>query len=181
MRGKTFFSGVLRSSRGVLSCLLLTLLAFGCKEKTEPTARPEQTREVATEQQKTDASDKEQPNQLTFKLNEVSVFDLSEELSRDFLRGQTVFCDHSSGRSRSGQYPRFESAKPIYGTISFAGKIVGHTDYDLAIDESAGTGKGYDRLYLDRNGDRDLTNDKPLTALKDPPSTALRQYSSMEQ
>jgi len=50
----------------------------------------------------------------------------------------------------------------------------------LAIDESAGTGTGYDRLYFDCNCNGDLSDEKPLRSLKDPPRAALMQYSSTE-
>ena len=184
MRGKTFFS---RSLRGgvVPSCLLLVLFAFGCKEKAEPTGRQEQSTEVAAEQQRADTGVEEKPGQLAFDLREVSVFDLSDEVSPYFLRGQTNFCEHPASRGRPGQYPHFKSAQPIHGMISFAGRTVGQSPppmyYHLAIDESAGTAAGYDRLYFDRNGDGDLADERPLMPLKDPPKAALRQYSSTEQ
>lgn len=47
--------------------------------------------------------------------------------------------------------PGFDST-PMYGTISFAGK-----PYLVALDESADAAMG--RLYVDSNGDGDLTND----------------------
>ena len=39
----------------------------------------------------------------------------------------------------------------------------------------------YDRLYIDLNGDLDLTNDPVVVPMKDPPSGAIRRYSSMRQ
>jgi hypothetical protein len=184
MRGKPFFWGLLRSSV-VLSCLLLMWLAFGCKEKTEQTGSQERTREVAGEQVTKEAGIEEQPGQLVFDLDEVSVFDLSSDISRDFVRGQLTLCYDQPDKVRPGQYPHFKSARPIHGMINFAGKTVGQSPprmyYHLAIDESAGTGTGYDRLYFDRNGDGDLADERPLMPLKDPPKAALMQYSSTEQ
>ncbi|UCC99148.1 MAG: hypothetical protein JSW66_04530 [Phycisphaerales bacterium] len=166
--------------------MLLMLLAFGCKEESEQAGGLEQTREVDTNQMKKEIGVEEQENQLVVDLHEVSVFDLSDEgyeVSPYFVRGQMTFCDAERARVWPGTYPRFESREPLRGSITFGGKPAAHSPprtYYLAIDESGGTGTGYDRLYFDRNGDRDLTNDKPLMALKDPPRVALLPYSSTE-
>jgi len=184
MRGKTIISRTFAIMGIACVCLLMTLLAFGCKEKTERTGSPEQTREVATDQMKRETSVEEHENQLAFDLDEISVFDLSDEVSRDFFRGQMTLCNDQPDRARPGRYPRFESDKPLYGSVRFAGKPVEHSSpstYYLAIDESAGTGKGYDRLYFDRNCDLDLTNDKPLMPLKDPSDAMLLRRPSDEQ
>lgn len=168
------------------ACLFMTLLAFGCKEKTEQAGGPEQTREVAREEPQKEISAEEHENQLVFDMEEVSIFDLSDDVSRAFLWGQTIVCDQQPGRGRPGQYPPFKSTKPIHGMIRFAGKTVsvGQSPppmyYPLAIDESAGTATGYDRLYFDHNGDGDLADERPLMALKDPPNAAMRPYSSTE-
>jgi hypothetical protein len=37
------------------------------------------------------------------------------------------------------------------------------------VDESGGADSGFDRLYIDLNRDRDLTNDAPIRVMKDPP------------
>jgi hypothetical protein len=173
-------------------CPLLAVLAFGCKEKTEPTGgreqtnRSEQIKEVASEEAKKEFNVEKQGNELVFDMEEVSVFDLGDEgyeVSPYFVRGQMTFCVAEDGGVWPGTYPRFESREALHGSITFGGKPTAHSGpvtYYLAIDESGGTGTGYDRLYFDRNGDHDLTNDKPLTALKDPPRAALLPYSSAE-
>jgi hypothetical protein len=71
-------------------------------------------------------------------------------------------------------YPAFTSAEPLFGEIRFPldrGRD-GHETYRLclvALDESKGTGTGYDTLYLDVNGNRDLADDKPSTPVASPP------------
>jgi len=138
--------------------LAIMLIAFGCKEKTE-----------------------EQTKQFVFNLDEVSVFDVGE-VFRDFLRGQSTFCN--SRPRKPVKYPAFKSRKPLYAADRFAGASVGSrtpSKYHFAIDESAGTGKGYDRLYFDHNCDLDLTNDTPLASLQDPPKGALLRHPSIEQ
>ncbi|UCE48362.1 MAG: hypothetical protein JSW47_22545, partial [Phycisphaerales bacterium] len=65
------------------------------------------------------------------------------------------------------------SDKPFYGRTTFDMSMVRYgcgIDYHFAVDESAGTGKGYDRLYFDANHDRDLTNDGVLGPMDAPPA-----------
>ncbi|MHC4165611.1 MAG: hypothetical protein ACYSWQ_01495 [Planctomycetota bacterium] len=79
-------------------------------------------------------------------------------------------------------YPEFNSDKPLYGKTTFDMSLVRYMsrdrsgiDYYFAVDESAGTGKGYDRLYFDANHDLDLTNDRVLLPMKDPPKQLIRE------
>jgi hypothetical protein len=51
----------------------------------------------------------------------------------------------------------------------------------FAIDESQGTGKGYDRLYFDLNRDLDLGNDPVVMPQRHPPERAKLGYSSIKQ
>ena len=155
MREKTLFLRFLTTGTLVLFCLLVAT-AFGEKEKTE---------------------------QLVFDLDEVSVFDLGERLARDFLRGQSSFCDNQPRRSPD-KYPSFKSQKPLYGSVHFDGASTKPKTpglHHFVLDESSGTGNGYDLLYLDLNCDQDLTNDTPLASLQNPPKGALLGYSSTEQ
>jgi hypothetical protein len=72
--------------------------------------------------------------------------------------------------ARSGEvtrYPQFKSASPLYGRVflSYADRMGhGEAGYFFAIDESKGTGKGYDTFYLDANHNLDLTDDRPSKA-----------------
>ena len=108
----------------------------------------------------------------TFKLREVSVFEYGVE---GFLRGQTGECEDQPSPMVKA-YPAFVSKKPIYGSIRFgmdrkqpnSGQLVYY-----AVDESRGTGKGYDRLYFDANGDLDLRNDPVVKPQGHPPEKAL--------
>lgn len=61
------------------------------------------------------------------------------------------------------RYPQFTSARPGFGefTIENAGSPGQEGTYYFAVDEAGGTGVGYDTVYLDANGDLDLTDDKP--------------------
>jgi hypothetical protein len=57
--------------------------------------------------------------------------------------------------------PKLVSSKPKF----MAFKVDSDDDKDLLLvvfDESKGTGKGYDRVFIDRNRNRDLSDDKPV-------------------
>ena len=153
---KTIFSRFLTLSSLVLLCLLLVANAFGNKEKTEG---------------------------LMFNLDEVSAFEIDEQIRWRFVRGQLGDCGEQPNADVRA-YPAFKSGKPLYGSVRFASEY-GEKDsgiqYHLAIDESTGTGNGYDCLYFDLNRDLDLTNDTPLVPLKSPPDGALLKYSSIKQ
>jgi hypothetical protein len=115
----------------------------------------------------------------TFKLREVSTFEYSQAA---FLRGQPGQCEDKPSPKLKA-YPTFASKKPIYGSIHFyqdrkqpnSGQIV-----YFAVDESQGTGKGYDRLYFDANGDLDLRNDPVVRPHRNPPEKARVNYSSVK-
>lgn len=57
--------------------------------------------------------------------------------------------------------PEAKSGKPLYGTL---GGTTKESQWVLMLDESKGTGKGYDVLYLDVNHNGDLTDDAPVAA-----------------
>ena len=115
----------------------------------------------------------------TFKLREVSAFEHGQE---GFLRGQSAECEDKPSPNVKA-YPAFASKKPIYGSIHFyedrrqpkSARIVYY-----AVDESQGTGKGYDRLYFDSNGDLDLRNDPVVQAQRHPPDRARLNYSGIK-
>lgn len=102
----------------------------------------------------------------TFKLRKVSVFESSQN---NFLRGQMCRCQVKPF-SEVKNYPAFTSSVPVFGSIRFGGKSDDTNSgalFYFAVDESRGTGKGYDRLYFDANRDLDLRND-PVAKLQQP-------------
>ena len=115
-----------------------------------------------------------------FKLRELSVFEQSDD---GFLRGQSGQTqDQPFAEVKS--YPGFASIKPVYGSVRFAADY-GHTNGGLlfyfAMDESKGTGKGYDRLYFDLNRDLDLRNDPVVMPQQHPQDRASLRYSDVKQ
>ncbi len=104
----------------------------------------------------------------TFKLREVSVFGSDQN---NFLRGQMCRCQDKPF-SEVKNYPAFVSQAPIFGSVRFGGKsddTNSGTLFYFAVDESCGTGKGYDRLYFDANRDLDLRNDPVGKVQQSPP------------
>jgi hypothetical protein len=96
--------------------------------------------------------------EAVFKLHPVSVFEAGLP---NFLRGQMTLCE-TNPFPEVKSYPVFVSRQPLYGSVRFAtdyGQTNGGVQFYFAVDESQGTGKGYDRLYFDLNRDLDLRND----------------------
>jgi len=71
---------------------------------------------------------------------------------------------HTQPSEEVKRYPEFKSDKPLFGRFAVGGydsaEKRGGTFF-FAIDESAGPGTGYDTIYMDANGNLDLTDDKP--------------------
>lgn len=114
-----------------------------------------------------------------FALEEVAVSDCPEPVRSRLQRGQYV-PECGDVPLPGVTYPEFKSDKPIYGAITFDMSIFDSQAgirYCFAVDESGGTGTGYDRLYFDLNHDSDLTNDPPVGRMKDVPPGMLSDPS----
>jgi hypothetical protein len=104
----------------------------------------------------------------TFKLRELSVFDQNKD---PFIRGQICPCQDKPFPEVKN-YPAFVSKAPVFGAVRFGAKAFQPDSgllYYFAVDESRGTGKGYDRLYFDANRDLDLRNDPVAKLQPNPP------------
>ncbi len=118
----------------------------------------------------------------TFRLKEISAFDLTEQMWL-FAEGQRTWHSDKPDPNVTA-YPQFTSQQPIYGKVSFGDPLDKpdlRSTYHFALDESGGTEQGYDRLYFDLNRDGDLTNDKVLLAQKNPPKGAIPYSDCTEQ
>ena len=116
---------------------------------------------------------------LTFDLKEISVFDVPEAVRTQLLSGA------DGGRRTEPDkdvrhYPVFKSDKPLYGSFHVGGMStepeMGY-HYPFALDESAGSGQGYDRMYIDTNLNGDLTDDAYCRPRKDVPERPRSRYS----
>jgi hypothetical protein len=118
-----------------------------------------------------------------FPLEEVSVFSLPQEGGYEFLLGQRVVCGEKPDPNVTA-YPKFRSDRPLYGKVSLTdshSKPDPGATYYFALDEPASTGRQYDRLYFDLNGDRDLTNDRAVEVQGSPPPGATLAYQGVAQ
>ncbi len=123
----------------------------------------------------------EEPGELTFDLEEVSTFQTPGLMHALFIMGHPALCTVTPDPN-AHKYPGFVSGAVLYGAVELPrgfweteqGRL-----YAFAIDESAGTGTGYDRLYFDLDRDGDLTNDPPRARLPVPPPGAILTDNSI--
>ncbi len=102
-------------------------------------------------------------NAATFELEEVSIFDIPESIGQRFIYSVYNRCE-SKPDGKVDRYPESKSDNPLYGTFQIGASQEdreGGFHYAFAVDESEGTGKGYDRMYIDVNLNGDLTDDSP--------------------
>ncbi|MBN2133343.1 MAG: hypothetical protein JW741_27845, partial [Sedimentisphaerales bacterium] len=117
-----------------------------------------------------------------FDLAEISAFEVPKSVRHSFVMGQRAMYGEDPNEEVR-RYPSFTSDKPLYGTVAFGaayGKPEEGLSYAFALDESGGTGKGYDRLYFDANRNADLTDDPPGKPMKNVPEGASLSYSSIK-
>jgi hypothetical protein len=172
MRKKPHLTAFFAASSIVLFFLTLLVIPPGCKKKTEATTAKGQQKEV---------SGKQKTEGLVFELEEVSVFDANKVPER-YALGHFVKCEHKA--DPNVKYPAFNSDRPIYGSIRVDmeyGEERSGTAFYFAIDESAGTECGYDRLYFDGNCDLDLTNDTPVKLLDNLPDGAILKSPQIKE
>lgn len=109
-----------------------------------------------------------------YDLEEISAIDAPEALRMELMVGAYTECQAKPDENVKA-YPAFKSDKPFYGSIRIGNTGSGSQAeyrYAVAIDESAGTGQGYDRIYIDTNLNGDLTDDPFQTPAKDVPDKA---------
>jgi hypothetical protein len=82
---------------------------------------------------------------------------------RAHANSMTIYFGCTEDRDKNViRYPRFASEHPLYGYMPLPEAQGARRCF--ALDESKGTGTGYDRLYFDANANLDLTDDSPLAA-----------------
>jgi len=119
---------------------------------------------------------------LIFDLEEVSACELFEQIPT-FALGQQATCTRRPDPNVRA-YPALKSDKPVYGSVQFGSYDEARNPallYHFVADESGGSGTGYDRLYLDLNGDKDLSNDTPVLPKNDWPAQLRLRYTSIER
>jgi len=119
---------------------------------------------------------------------EESVFALEEVATCDLIRQMPAWSPgHAATCSQVPDpgvraYPALKSDKPVYGSAQFGSFFEERNPallYHFVADESGGPGSGYDRLYVDLDGDKDLSNDAPVSPRKDVPAELLLRYTNI--
>ncbi len=166
-----------------LLCLLLMLIALGCKDKPGELTALIAPIEIQKETARAAATAAEPAGEV-FEMEEVSVFELASPMAFQFQRGQPARQCGTEPSKKVKAYPQFKSAKPFYGKAMFDMSLVQYgfgINYCFAVDESGGTGTGYDRFYFDANRDLDLTNDGVLSPMENPPAQLARKNRPNQQ
>lgn len=107
-----------------------------------------------------------------FKLEPFSILAYDGPLKYSLRMGQPVVVENQGPSAEVRDYPPLKSEKAIYGQAVLGGHPFDGSSgehFHFVIDESGGTGGGYDRLVLDLNKDLDLTNDPVINKDADPP------------
>jgi len=109
---------------------------------------------------------------VEFKLEPFSILEYDGPLKYSLRMGQPVLAEPQAPSPKVRAYPPLKSDKPVYGLVALGAHPFdtssGHP-FHFVIDESGGTGSGYDRLVFDQNGDLDLSNDPAIGKDADPP------------
>jgi hypothetical protein len=79
---------------------------------------------------------------------------------------------------RTLKEPKYVSEKPIYRFFAFGPE--GKSVMAMVLDESQGTGRGYDVYYVDLNFDRDITGDGERFVCKKPLQATRSSYKAPE-
>ncbi len=126
-------------------------------------------------------ADREGGGELTFDLQEVSAFQTPGRMHSLFIMGHRAVCTVLPDPNVN-RYPAFVSEAVLYGAVELPrGFLVLEPGrlHAFALDESAGAGMGYDRLYFDLDCDGNLANDPPLARLPAPPEGAMLEERSI--
>jgi hypothetical protein len=110
-----------------------------------------------------------------FDLKEIPAFEVPESVRSRFLTGAYAECRDKPDPNVQ-RYPAFKSDKPLYGSFQIGGVYTEPQTgyhYACALDESGGTGAGYERMYIDTNLNGDLTDDPCRLPMKDVPEKVL--------
>ncbi len=122
--------------------------------------------------------------QAVFEMKQISPFDVGRKRPQLTLwRGQLEKC-RTEPDERVKAYPKLTSSRPLYGSAVLGRRSYWDTSTGLrcafVLDESGGTGKGHDRLYVDANGDGDLTKDGVLRPMKAPPKGVVPKWETRQ-
>jgi len=107
-------------------------------------------------------------NSAAFDLPEVPVYSLDQ--GHQFAGGEWAECGPKPDPGVKA-YPPLESKKPLYAALTLGRGLPGLKEglcLQCVVDESGGTGQGYDRLYVDLDRDGNLAKESPVAVAPKP-------------
>lgn len=125
----------------------------------------------------TAAGSEGQNDLLVFEMEEFTIFEYEGQMKNQLVSGMPARECINKPYKKVTAYPTFKSDKPVYGLATLNMSLIQYgtgIDYYFALDESGGTGTGYDKFYFDINHDLDLTNDGFLGVMENPPTGIIR-------
>jgi hypothetical protein len=144
--------------------LVLLVVGFAVNDIAAAAAGPPGQAKAAVERSIPDTA-------VAYDLKEISAFDVPVPVRPYFTLGPYAECRREPNEQVK-HYPKFQSEHPLYGTLVIGAQARHRAPgpyYPFALDESAGTGRGYDRLYFDTNRNADLMDDGYKTPAREAP------------
>jgi len=92
----------------------------------------------------------------------ILAYQVNPKLDEMFHSGMDFLEPLKNSIIKPAKEPSYISEKPLYFRI-----LLANEQFFLVLDELKGTGKGYDTLYFDTNGNKDLTDDERITSTKE--------------
>lgn len=159
--------------RTVISFFFFVLISFSANAEIKNTTTTSKPGDADGQSQAT----------ISVSLEPISVLETLEYRGLRFGTGRREACSYSKEPSVS-KYPAFKSERGLYGSVRLGAQSYSRDSgfqYYFAIDESGGTGTGYDALYFDHNRDKDLTNDGKYYMPVNPPAGLSWEYSNLQK
>lgn len=107
-----------------------------------------------------------------------SVFGMESSLKDSFVRG-VMGTHQDTPLDDIKSYGTTVAKTPWYGTVTLGEPGSAAHTYAYVLDKAKPTDTGYNRLILDLNRDKDLSNDKPLVPLVKQPKGSALSYSGL--
>lgn len=176
-RGEIMFSnGVVSDDRIMSEAAWKAKLAAPTPRSTPPPPPPRRVEKQAPppSEDYSNLPDATPTAPATFAMEQISSFD-APAAAQPLTRGQYAYCV-TMQEKRPPRYPALASAAPLQGSIRAGiARDVPNSGIScpFVCDESAGTGKGFDRLYFDLNGNQDLSDEAPIALSQTKPKNTI--------
>ncbi|MCF7975319.1 MAG: hypothetical protein K9N55_16000 [Phycisphaerae bacterium] len=99
-----------------------------------------------------------------FPLTPVDVVTLTGQAKMNLMMGATVLCQNAPNKAVNAQ-AKTKGLTPLHGELRLGGNPMNPSEgipIYFTLDQSQSGNKGFDTLFIDQNGDLDLTNEKSV-------------------